>query len=74
MLNVENLAELFKKHPGKTTLNIQGKCFACRRDLNVEISPTTGGFGIKGGMLLDKNRQDYVISCVDCIDSAAGCH
>lgn len=70
MLNIESLTALFEAHPGKTTLNIQGKCFACKRDLNVEICPTKDGFGINGGMLLDKEPQDYVVSCVDCIHSA----
>jgi hypothetical protein len=66
MLNVENLTEIFEAHPGETTLNIQGKCIACGRDLTVEIRPTADGFGFNGGMLLDKDRQNYVISCVEC--------
>jgi hypothetical protein len=70
MLNAERLTALFEAHPGQTTLCIQGKCVACRRDLTVEICPTKEGFGINGGMLLDKDRQDYVVSCVDCIHSA----
>lgn len=70
MLNVESLKELFEAHPGETTLNIQGKCIACERNLTVEICPTTDGFGFKGGMLLDKDQQDYVISCVNCIHTA----
>ena len=69
MLNAESLTKLFKEHPGQTSLNIEGKCSTCRRDLTVEICPTTDGFGINGGMLVDKDRQDYVISCVDCLHS-----
>ncbi|MEN8246738.1 MAG: hypothetical protein ABFS43_17765 [Thermodesulfobacteriota bacterium] len=67
MLNVESLKELFEAHPGETTLNIQGKCIACERNLTVKICPTTDGFGFKGGMLLDKDQQ---ISCVNCIHTA----
>jgi hypothetical protein len=74
MLNVDNLKELFEEHPGESTLNIQGKCIACRCDLTVEISPTTDGFGINGGMLLDRDQQDYVVSCVDCLHSQTACH
>ena len=74
MLNVDSLKALFHEHPGKTTLNIEGKCIACRRDLTVEINTTAGGFGINGGMLLDMDRQNYVVSCVDCIHSAPKKH
>ena len=74
MLNIEKLTELFEAHPGETTLNIQGKCIACERNLIVEICPTTDGFGFKGGMLLDKDQQDYVISCENCIHTATARH
>jgi len=74
MLNFENLTELFEAHPGEATLNIQGKCIACERNLTVEICPTTDGFGFKGGMLLDKDQQDYVISCENCIHTATARH
>ena len=74
MLNLENLKELFEEHPGQSTLNIKGQCIACSRDLTVEISATTDGFGINGGMLVDRDRQDYVVRCVDCIHSTTACH
>ena len=74
MLNVERLTELFEAHPGETTLNIQGKCIACRRSLTVEICTTTDGFGFNGGMLLEKDQQNYVVSCVECIHAAPACH
>jgi hypothetical protein len=74
MLNVDNLTALFEANPGKTTLNIQGKCIACRRNLTVEICTTMDGFGFNGGMLLDKDQQDYVVSCVDCIHAAPAFH
>ena len=74
MLTVECLTALFEAHPGKATLYIQGKCVACSRDLTVEICPTREGFGINGGMLIDKVQHDYVVSCVDCIHSAPVTH
>lgn len=74
MLNIETLTALFEAHPGKTTLNIQGKCIACKCDLIVEICTTTDGFGFNGGMLLDNDRQSYVVSCVKCTPAAPAIH
>lgn len=70
MITTETLKTLFEENPGKDTLHLEGRCVVCECGLTVEICATTEGFGINGGILLDRDQQNIVICCVDCIHAA----
>ncbi|MCG6911497.1 MAG: hypothetical protein LJE94_15435 [Deltaproteobacteria bacterium] len=68
--NADDLAQLFKTHPGERTINFKGKCAVCNQKLTVEISATAGGFGFNGGVLLGTGREAPFFGCLKCIRSA----
>jgi len=64
MINV--LRKIFEANPEKSTITINGKCSVCGRDVTVEIKPTSGGFGLQGGILVKCSPEKYSITCREC--------
>ena len=63
---IEILRKLFQANPEKSTMVLNGKCSDCGCDTIIEITPTSGGFGLKGGALIKYSREDYIVKCHDC--------
>ena len=58
---IEILKKLFEANPEKSTIVLNGKCSDCGCETIIEITPTSGGFGLKGGALFK-----YLVKCHDC--------
>jgi hypothetical protein len=63
---VEILKELFNDNPGKTKIELNDICSDCKRDVNIKITHTAGGFGLKGGALFKGFAGGYYAKCPDC--------
>jgi DNA-directed RNA polymerase subunit RPC12/RpoP len=63
---IEVLRKIFEANPEKSTVTINGKCSDCGREVIVEIEPTSGGYGLQGGMLVKRSPDKYSITCPDC--------
>ena len=63
---IELLRKLFEAHPEKSTIVLNGKCSDCECETIIEIAPTSGGFGLKGGALYKYSPDDYLVKCHDC--------
>jgi hypothetical protein len=63
---IELLRKLFESNPEKSTIVLNGKCSDCGSDTTIEITPTSGGFGLKGGALFKYSPDDYLVKCHDC--------
>jgi ribosomal protein S27E len=63
---IEILRKLFKANPEKSTIVLDGKCSDCGCETIIEITPTSGGFGLKGGALFKYSPDDYLVKCHDC--------
>jgi hypothetical protein len=63
---IEILRELFESNPEKSTVILNGKCSDCGCDTLIEITPTSGGFGLNGGALFKHSPDDYLVKCHDC--------
>jgi hypothetical protein len=63
---IEILRKLFESNPEKSTIVLNGKCSDCGCDTIIEITPTSGGFGLKGGALFKSSPDDYLVKCHDC--------
>jgi hypothetical protein len=63
---IEILRKMFKANPGKSTIGLLDKCFVCGRKINVEITPTSGGFGLQGGVLIKHKPDKYLAKCPAC--------
>ena len=42
---IEILRKMFEANPGKSIIGLLDKCSVCGRKINVEITPTSEGFG-----------------------------
>jgi hypothetical protein len=60
------LRKIFEANPEKSTIIINGKCSDCGCAMVVEIVPTSGGYGLRGGILAKCSPEKYSITCSEC--------
>ena len=57
---IEMLRKMFESNPEKSIIVLKGKCSDCGRDIIINITPTSGGFGLQGGALLECSSDEYL--------------
>ena len=67
VIEIGALKRLFEKSPVKTTITVNCKCSSCGNDIIIDITHTSGGFGLNGGMLLEYTPTKYLVKCLDCV-------
>lgn len=60
------LRSIFEAFPEKTSIFFEGKCFDCGDAVSIEIIPTSEGFGLLGGALVECSTDKYTPKCTDC--------
>ena len=60
------LRKIFEANPEKSTIIINDKCSDCGREMVVKIVPTSGGYGLQGGILVKCSPEKYSITCPEC--------
>ncbi len=63
---IEILRKMFDANPEKSIIGLKDKCSECGREITVNISPTSGGFGLQGGALFKSSDGGYSAKCPDC--------
>lgn len=63
---IEILRKLFEANPEKSAIVLNGKCSDCGCETIIEITPTSGGFGLQGGALFKYSSEDYLVKCHNC--------
>jgi hypothetical protein len=63
---LEILKKIFEANPDKSKIVLYGKCLECGCDLIIEITPTSGGYGLQGGALFKCSNDEYCAKCSDC--------
>ncbi|GAF69733.1 unnamed protein product [marine sediment metagenome] len=63
---IEILRKMFEANPEKSRIVIKGKCSDCGREATIDITPTSGGFGLQGGALFKCSADGYLVKCPDC--------
>jgi len=63
---VEILKNIFKSNPENSTIVLKETCSDCRRKVVIEITSTSGGFGLQGGALYKNILGGYTAKCPDC--------
>lgn len=66
---IEILKKMFQADPNKTTLVLKDICSDCGSETIIEVTPTSGGFGLEGGTLLKCSSDEYIAQCSACLDS-----
>ena len=63
---IKIIKKMFETNPERSTIVLKDNCSQCGCEVLIEITPTSGGFGLQGGVLLKCNPDEYLAKCVDC--------
>jgi len=66
---IEILRKIFDANPEKSTIVLNGKCSDCGCETILEITQTSGGFGLQGGILFKSSTDKYIVKCPACIEA-----
>jgi len=66
---IKILRRIFETDPEKSTIILKEKCSGCGRQTIIEITPTSGGFGLQGGYLFKSSTVKYKVKCPACIEA-----
>lgn len=68
---IEILKKMFEDKPEKSTVILKEKCSDCGQEIIIEITPTSGGFGLMGGVLYKSSTARYIVKCPACIETTS---
>ncbi len=60
------LKTIFEAFPKKSKILFKGKCTDCDIDVNIDIIPTSQGFGLLGGAFVEWSEEKYAAKCPVC--------
>ena len=63
---IELLERMFKSNPEKLITSLKDNCSGCGREITINITPTSGGFGLNGGFLSKCSPDNYIMKCHIC--------
>ena len=63
---------MFDSAPHQSTIVLEDICTICKKDVIIQITPTSGGFGILGGALFEKGAGGYYAQCAVCYHAKQG--
>jgi hypothetical protein len=63
---INSFRKIFEANPGKSTIELKEKCSDCGCEIIIEITSTSGGFGLNGGVLLKGDAESTFVKCPDC--------
>ena len=66
---IEILRKMFEANPEKSTIVLKEKCSDCGGDITIEVTPTSGGFGLMEGVLIKSSDDEYIAKCPTCIEA-----
>jgi hypothetical protein len=66
---LEILKKMFEATPERSTIVLKEKCSVCGCEVLIDITPTSGGYGLQGGALFECSADDYCAKCAACYKS-----
>ena len=63
---VEILSKMFEANPEKSIIVLKDNCSDCGCETIIDITPSSGGFGLIGGVLFKSRLGGYFAKCLDC--------
>ncbi len=67
LVSLDTLRKLFGDNPPDRPVIIRKTCSECGQDVEIELHKTSGGFGLQGGILLERHGQ-IDANCLKCYD------
>ena len=68
---IKILGKMFESNPEKSIIPLKDKCSECGREITVNITHTSGGFGLQGGALFKYLSDGYLMKCSDCYQTTS---
>jgi len=65
---IKILRKMFEANPERSTIKLKDKCSDCGCEIILEITATSGGFGLQGGVLFKSSTDKYIVKCPACIE------
>jgi hypothetical protein len=65
---IEILRKMLEANPEKSKIVLKEKCSDCGRETIIEITATSGGFGVMGGALFKSSTDKYIAKCLACYE------
>ena len=65
---IKILRKMFDVNPEKSTIVLNGKCSDCGCETIIEVTPTSVGFGMMGGVLFKSSNDKYITKCPACYE------
>ena len=65
---IEILRKMFEANPEKSTIVLKDKCSDCGCETIIEVTPTSVGFGMQGGVLFKCSPDRYIAKCPACYE------
>jgi hypothetical protein len=66
VIEIKALKKIFGNRPANSTITFVCKCSGCGSDVLIDITHTSGGFGLNGGFLFEHAPNKYFIKCRNC--------
>jgi hypothetical protein len=63
---LEILKKMFEANPERSTIELKEKCSDCGCEVNIDITPSSGGYGLQGGALFECSTDDFCAKCAAC--------
>ena len=63
---IEILRKIFEGKPEKSTIVLKANCSMCGCETIIDITATSGGFGLMGGSLFKCSHEGYLMRCPAC--------
>ena len=57
---------MFETNPEKSTIVLKERCSDCGCDTTIEITPTSGWYGLMGGVLFKSSNDKPTFKCSAC--------
>lgn len=65
-IKVDSLDCMWNQSKIGNHLKYIGKCRYCGSDVEIEITKTSGGYGLLGGVLCESASKTPIVLCADC--------
>ena len=74
MVETETLKKIFEEIPSKSKTTVKSQCVDCGCEVIVNITITSGGFGLQGGILLKYLPNRSIVKCLNCYKVDSNMH
>jgi hypothetical protein len=69
IIEIKALKKIFEDIPPKSTVTLNCKCSFCGNEILMNITSTSGGFGLNGGILREYSFDTHLVICRKCYES-----